>query len=186
MIGLIVKLLIGLISLAVVLAGTGAALVYTGSPKPCSDRDVAVSGVWAVQARDKWDSFKDEAVLYEAFLIFNESEVTSVGVEYLDGSNVPIEDLQVYFCQEGYAEATGRFTGRGPSISVRARGTVDLSGPSPKVEVSSVRIGNLPDFLGVGRFITRITEEARVLDDLDVRLTSVKFSDGEIELTGLR
>ena len=186
MIGLIVKLLIGLVSLAVVLAGIGAALVYTGSPKPCSDRDVAVSGVWAVQARDKWDSFKDEAVLYEAFLILNESEVTSIGVEYLEESDVPIEDIQVYFCEEGYAEAAGRFTGGGPSISVRARGTLDFAGPSPNVEVSSVRIGNLPGFLGVGGFITRITEDARVLDRLDVRLTSVKFSDGEIELTGLR
>ena len=186
MIGLIVKLLIGLISLAVILAGIGAALVYTGSPKACSDRDVAVSGVWAVQARAKWDSFKADAVLDEAFLIYNESEVTSVGVEHLEESNVPIEDLQVYFCEEGYAEATGRFTGGGPSINVRARGTLDFSGPSPKVEVSSVRVGNLPDFLGVGRFITRITEDARVLDGLDVRLTSVTFSDGEIELTGLR
>ncbi len=185
MIGLIVKLLIGLISLAVILAGIGAALVYTGSPKACSDHNVAVSGVWEVQARNKWDTFKTEAVGGEALLIYNESEVTSIAVEHLEANDVPIEDLQIYFCEEGYAEATGRLTGGGPSIEILARGTLDFSGPLPKVEITKIRAGNLPKFLRVARIVTGLTEDARELD-LDVRFTSISFSAGGVQLTGQR
>jgi len=96
-------------------------LIATGDPAACVDRrsTVSQSAVDALQL--KWDTFK--AAGPGASVQFTEAEVTSRGVAYLDERDVPIKDLQVYFCPDGKAEAKGKVNVLGRDVSVLARGT---------------------------------------------------------------
>ncbi|MCZ7578211.1 MAG: hypothetical protein M5U18_14575 [Dehalococcoidia bacterium] len=75
---------------------------------------------------------------------FSEAEVTSRGVAYVEERDVPIKDLQIYFCPDGTAEAKGKVNVLGRDVSVLARGTLDVSGGQNRIVVDELKAGNLP------------------------------------------
>ena len=96
---------------------------------------------------------------------------------------VPGRIGQVYFCEDGYAEATGTFVGGGPNVDLLVRGTLDLSGDLPRIEIDKIRGGNLPGFLPVGALVNAIDDEAKTLD-ISVNLAGITYEDGVVTIQG--
>jgi len=164
----------------------GAILVFTGKPSPCVDRFIPVSAAASARTDDKWDAFKAQAASGNATVTYTEIEITSRGVAYLDEKDVPLSDLQVFFCPRGYAEATGTIRGLGRDINVLVRGTLDLSGTKPRIHIMSVRAGNLPAFVAT-RLVNQVLDRSDVKTlNLSVPLKSVAIADGTATLTGAR
>ena len=173
----------GFLATIVSLVVVSAALVYTGSPSPCVDREVLVSSGARIQLQDKRDAFKLRSVSAATSETFTESEVTSRGVEFLADEGIDIENLQVFFCEEGYAEATGTFVGGGPNVDLLVRGTLDFTGDLPRIDIDEIRGGNLPGFLPVGALVDSIDDEAKTLD-ISVNLTGITYGDGVVSIQG--
>jgi hypothetical protein len=158
----------------------GVILVFTGSPSACVDRDVPVSAAQSQDLRAAWDNFKAQASAGAASMSATEGQVTSRAVEFFDENSVPVEDLQVYFCPGGTAEATGSLKILGLTSNVVVEGTLDLSSNEPRVQLNSVRAGNLPSFIARPA-VEAVLNAAGVRDlDIGVRLTSVQYSDGTV------
>jgi hypothetical protein len=161
----------------------GAILVFTGKPGPCVDRSVPVSSAASARTNEKWDAFKAQAAAGTATVTYTETEITSRGVDYLDEKDVPMSDLQVYFCPQGYAEATGTISGPGRDINVLVRGTLDLSGAKPRIHVMEVQAGNLPGFIAT-RLVNQVLDRSDVKTlNLSVPLRSLAITDGSATLT---
>ncbi len=159
--------------------GTAAALVATGTPTPCTDRFVYASPIGSSIAKSKWQIFRLEASQGYATVEFTEDEVTSLGADVLGKK---VKDFRVYFCSEGYAEATG--TARGVDFLVR--GGVDLTGAIPHAEIIDVQVGGLPRGVRVTNIIPRIEEELPYINP-GVKITSVKYNwpvPGLIQVAG--
>ena len=178
--------LIGLVGLGLGAAIVGGVLIFTGSPSPCSDRVVEVSSAASQQLRADWAAFEDQAASGSAQITFTETGVTSRGVEYIDEKDIPLEDLQVRFCPDGLGEATGTIKTPGPDIKVLLRGTLDLSGDKPRIDVQTIKAGNFPG-LGTTWILDNVIKksDADILD-IKVPLTKLEISDGSATLTGGR
>jgi len=161
----------------------GSVLIFTGNPRPCTDREVPVSTAASQQLRTAWDQFKAEAASGQATLTVTETEVTSRGVEYIDEKNIPLNNLQVHFCSDGLGEALGTIDVPGPNIHVLLRGTLDLSGSKPRIDVQTIKAGNFPGF-GTSWILDNIIKKgnADVLNT-DVHLTGLQITDGSATLT---
>ncbi len=181
---LILKIIGAGIGGVVVVAGVAVVLVLTGSPQACTDRVISQSPQARVDLQSKWDGFKLQASTGAAEVKFTETEVTSRGIEFLKKEGVPLENLQVFFCEQGFADVTATFVGGGPAVDLLARGTLDISGDRPKVKIESVQAGNLPGFVPLGELLPSFDEEARTLN-LGVNLTSVVFSEEQVTLRGV-
>jgi hypothetical protein len=165
--------LIGLIGGAVVVGGV---LIFTGSPTPCGNGPIPVSSQASQQMRAAWKEFAVRAARAPANAAFTESQITSRGVDYIKEKNAPIEELQVFFCPQGYAEASGKVKVLGLNSTVVVRGTVDVSGPKPVVKILSVRAGNLPGSVAKP-IVDRVLDAANVRTiDIDEHVTNVVFS----------
>jgi len=159
-------------------------LMITGSPKPCVERTNAYSAAASQDLRARWKTFEAQAAAGNAQIAMTEGAVTSRGIEYIDEKDLPVEDLQVYFCPDGHAEAAGRIKIAGVDSDVVAEGTLDLSGDRPRIRVDRVRVGNLPSAVGT-RAVNFILDrgDART-PDLKPRITAVGYGDGTATLSG--
>lgn len=167
----------GVLVVAVIIA---AALVFTGDPAPCVDRVSASSPAAAIAAQAKWDAFK--AARGGATVSFNEQEVTTRGLAYVDERDLPVRNLQVYFCPDGKAEAKGQIRVLGRNANVLVRGSLDVRGGENVIVVDSVKAGNLPSFIATRAVDTIIDRnDARHLP-LGVTLTAANIGDGSITL----
>jgi len=185
---LLVKALTSLLSLVIVvvagLAVLGGLLAFTGSPDACVVRVTDSSSAASNELKAAWRTFESQSARGSATLTISEAQATSRGVEHLDEKDVPVDDLQVYFCPDGYAEASGKIDAAGLKAKVIVRGTLDLSGDKPRIEIDSVRAGNLPSFVAKPAVdVILDTGNFRTLD-VDVNLTTIEFTDGTARVTG--
>lgn len=103
---------------------------------------------------------------------------------YLNDKGVPLDDLQVYLCPQGYAEARGKIDLLGQSVDVLIRGTLDPTGAQPKIDVRKVEAGNLPSGIAT-TIVNQVLDQANVKTlDLDEHPTGISYVDGEVTLTG--
>jgi hypothetical protein len=190
LLGAIIKWgLIGLITLVGVGIGAsivGGALIFTGKPSSCVSRSITPSTAASQALRDQWDQFEADAAAGKAVITFDEVGVTSRGVEYIEEKDLPLKDLQVHFCPDGLGEATGTINTPGPDIHVVLRGTLDLSGAKPRIDVREIKAGNLPNLFGGTDWIINNIVKKSNADILDVEphLTSLEIKDGAAMLTG--
>ena len=186
-ISLIIKLAASFVVIVVVVAGVAVVLVYTGTPEPCKEVSVSASDrfnvVPGLDFRNKWKGFKLRSASGPTSETFNESQITARGLSFLLEEGTEIENLQVFLCPDGYAEATATFAGGGPNIDFLARGTLDLSGDLPRIDIDKVLVGNLPNFLRLGGLVDSIDDDAKTLD-IGFSLTAIGFTDGEVTLGG--
>ena len=174
----IIATVIGLGGGIIILIGI---LIATGDPAACVDRRSAVSQSAVDSLQLKWDTFK--AAGSPASVQFTEAEVTSRGVAYLDERDVPIKDLQVYFCPDGKAEAKGKVNVLSRDVSVLIRGTLDVSGGQNRIIVDELKAGNLPPWIGTA-IVNQVIDRNSVRDlPLGVTLSSSVSSDGVHTLT---
>jgi len=175
--------LMGLSGVAVGAAIVGGVLIFTGSPSPCSDREIVPSSAASQQLRADWKRFEQEATAGRAQITFSEVGVTSRGVEYIDEKNIPLEDLQVHFCPDGLGEATGTIKTPGPDVKVLMRGTLDLSGAKPRIDVRTIKAGNFPGF-GTTWILDNVIKKSNAdILDIKVPLTKLEISDGSATVT---
>jgi len=162
----------------------GGVMIMTGTPKPCAEREIPISPAASQSMKDKWDAFAAQAAAGTANVTFTEPEVTSRGVEYLKEKDVPLNDLQVYLCPDGYGEATGTINALGRDINVLIRGTLDLSGDETRIDVQKIEAGNLPSGVGT-TIVNQVLDRSGVKTlDVDVNITGISFTDGEATLNG--
>jgi hypothetical protein len=140
-------------------------LFITGGPSTdlvCTD---SVSGVEravqstaplsdALQAR--LDALDDQLDAGSAGQVnFNESDATSRSLQFALEHDIPVTELVVCFLDGGIIEGRaeldlGELVGAlgllGGSVKAEARGTVDLSGASIRVDLTDFSVGNVPGF----------------------------------------
>ncbi len=171
-----------------VVAGAGIAglsllaaiLMFTGDPAPCTERRSVASNASATAVATRWVAFR--AAAPGATLEITEQEATSQAVSYLGSKDVPIRDLQMFFCADGKAEAKGKVEFLGRDVNVLFRGTLDVSGGQNRIVIDSVKAGNLPSAVGeqiVEQLLDR--NDARNVP-LGVTLASSSSSDGKHRL----
>jgi hypothetical protein len=83
-------------------------------------------------------------------------------------------------------EASGTIKTPGPDIHVVLRGTLDLSGAKPRIDVREIKAGNMPNlFGGTDWIINNIVKKSNAdILDIEPRLTSVEIKDAAATLTG--
>jgi hypothetical protein len=172
----ITRILVTLAGLAgglVILIGI---LIATGDPAACVTRRSEVSQAAVDSLQAKWDDFR--AAGPGAAMAVTEPEATSRGVAYLEERDVPIKDLQVYFCPDGLAEAKGKVTVLGRDVSIVVRGYLDVSGGQNRIVVDELKAGNLPPWLGTA-VVNQVIDRNNVRDlPLGLTLTSSTGTDG--------
>jgi len=174
----------GLTGIAIGAGIVGAILIFTGSPDPCTDREFEPSSAASQQLRTEWDQFSASAAQGHAEIVLTEVGVTSRAVEYIEEKDIPLEDVRVHFCADGLGEALGTIKTPGPDIRVLLRGTLDLSGDKPKIDVDTIKAGNFPGY-GTTWIINNIIKkgDADILD-MDEHLISLEIQDNSATLTG--
>ena len=90
------------------------------------------------------------------------------------------------FCPDGLGEATGTIKTPGPDIKVLLRGSLDLSGEKPRIDVQTIKAGNFPGF-GTTWILDNVIKKSNAdILDIKVPLTKLEISDGSATLTGGR
>ncbi len=85
-----------------------------------------------------------------------------------------VDDLQVYFCPSGVAEASGKIKVAGLKSKVVV----------PRIQIDEVRAGNLPSFIAKPAVDAILnTGNFRTLD-LNEKLISIQYTDGKATITG--
>ncbi len=107
---LLIKILIvagGGVAVVIIVSGVGAALVSTGTPEACAERSIDSNLAAADELTAKWEEFKLRASTQVTSESFDEAGLTSRADQYMQDLGFGLDNLQVYVCPEGYAEATG-------------------------------------------------------------------------------
>ena len=126
------------------------------SPESPGLRDVITDPALSQQWQARWDAFRAQAEFGQPLSVtFEEGEVTSRATEWLSAEDIPLKRVTICF-YEGEAEA--RATAEVPVVSdipflgglfeteVGARGSIDLSGEHPRIDITSLDAGDLPGF----------------------------------------
>jgi hypothetical protein len=180
LIKLVFLALSGLFFLAVTATALGAFLVLTGAPQPCIDRAVTPAPPPDAALQANWDGILATTGTGEAFaLSVTEDQATTLAQGHLEGKDVPVDDLQVFFCPDGTTEALGKVGFLGLSSDVLVKGTLDTQRRPARVELDSVKLGNLPSWVAES-VLDAISEgeEARTLPT-NLDLQSMQVGDGE-------
>jgi hypothetical protein len=154
--------------------------------------DPALAADWQAS----WDAFN--AALdagQESSVSFDESHVTSRANTFLDEKDVPVvSDVTICF-GDGTAEAYGKAEVPGLAgvpifgglfdAKARIRGTMDLSGSEPMIEIDDLDVGNVPGPVA-NRVRDRIEDAVNdALADFDVEHHyTVTFTEGLVTVAG--
>jgi hypothetical protein len=153
--------------------------------------DPSLADAWQA----KWDDFDAKLdAAQSASVSFSESETTSRATRYLEAKDTPISNLVICF-HEGDAEAFGKvglpILGDLPGVggafesNVRVRGTMDFTGANPKIVISEIEAGNLPDSAAEklkGQIESLINDR---LEDLSLTHDFAPvFTEGSVQING--
>jgi hypothetical protein len=171
--------------------GLAAVLMLTGKPGVCDnpplrvgrDLDPVPSAELAAQLDARWDQFSADIKNQQAVFQATESEVTSRARQYVEDEDVPVDDVFVYYCDDGKGQLAGRVDVAGVGANFVATGTLVLGGEKPVVEIDSVDVGNMPGFVADAVLDLLLDADARRLE-LDENLVDFSIADGLAELTG--
>lgn len=178
----LITIILGALGTLIGLILVGGLLIFTGTPQACAARDIQYSAAASQELRAQWRALAQRGGTGN----FNEVQATSRGVDYINEKDAPVEELQVYFCPQGYAEASGKVKIMGLKSKVVVRGTLNLSGAQPEIEIQSVRAGNLPS--AAARPVVNAILNAGNLKTLDIneRITQLTYTDGQVAVTVTR
>ena len=157
----VVIVAVGAVGVAVGAAIFIPVLIFTGSPAPCVDRHSDYSAAASQELRAAWDAFSRQTAGASGSLSITEAQATSRAIEY-------VEELSVL----------------GRKATVVISGTLDLSGELPRIQVDSIRAGNLPSAAAVPVVNLVLNSGHFRTLDLDQPLRSITFVDGTATVTG--
>lgn len=183
----------GIFVLSLAIVGLGVFLVLTGSPKICAagpnssrvgdEIRPSPSAALAAQLNLNWEDFSFDSETSLATIRITESEATSRARQFVEQEDVPIEDVRVYFCDDGTGQIAGRVEALGVDAEFVVTGSLDVNGDQAVLIVDSVNVGNMPGFIADAVFDTILNEGLRTLE-LSENLTQVEITDGLITITG--
>jgi hypothetical protein len=181
----------GFLVIIIVGGGIAAFLILTGEPGVCDNAPLRVgreldpppSPELAAQLESRWENFAGTIQSQRTVFLASESEVTSRARVYAEDEDIPVDDLFVYYCDDGKGQLAGRVDVAGLDANFVATGTLILGGENPVVEIDSVDVGNLPGFVGDAVLDLLLGQDARTLE-LDENLLDFNIAGGLAELTG--
>jgi len=170
----------GLFFLAVTATALAGFLVLTGAPKPCIDRAMTPAPPPNAALQANWEDLVARVGAGEAVaLSVTEEQATMLALGHLEDKDVPIEDLRIVFCPDGTTEAFGKVTAGGLGSDVLVKGRLDVEGERPRVQIDSIKAGNLPNFVAQGLLdVLWEDEEARTLP-VTLNILSMDVNSGE-------
>ena len=146
----------GITTTALTLVGVVVVLTFVGGPDlsaACGGRIVSAAPELAAAFDQKWDAFSDQLDSGGAATVtFSENEITARAVAFLQDESID-EIRNITLCIfSGVNEGEGEIRGTVdlpvlPDVDARLRGVMDLTGPSPRIEITNIDIGSLPGFL---------------------------------------
>ena len=151
LLGRIVLVIAGLVTLTVVIIGVVGLLAVTGGPESCTPGGgpIEVSAAMSDRFQQKWDQFEESLDAgAPASVTFSESEITSRAVNWIDNEDGPdFDDVQVCI-HDSVGEATGGLQGWGPfNVKFLIRGTAEIVGDDLFIVIEDVEVGNVPGLL---------------------------------------
>ena len=164
------------------------------SPESPGLREVVTDPAFAQKWQERWDAFQAQLDAGETISItFEESEMTSRATSWLAAGDIPLKRVTICF-YDGEAEA--RATAEVPVVSgipllgdvfetdVSARGSIDLSGQHPRIDITDLDAGSLP---GIATGLVEADIEGLINDHLAEltldRLYEVTFRETQAEIT---
>lgn len=201
LIGLVIGFVVIAAIVSVVLTATGGPSTGECVPdKPDANNTIVKRGATRSSDLSKewqtvWDSFSDSLDAGQAKSIaYSESQASSRADTYLREKDAPLQHVAICF-HDGEGEAKANVNvpvlvdlpliGDIFATNVGIRGTIDLSGPKPKITIRELDAGNLPGFVGdqlKGRIESIVNDR---LDDLTVKHKyGVIFREAEVEIDG--
>ncbi len=183
----------GLFVLSLAVVVVGIFLVLTGSPEVCAAGPNSTrvgdqilpspSTVLARQLDRNWEDFSFDSEIRTVTLWITEAEASSKAREHVIDEDIPVDDIRIYFCDDGTGQIAGRVEALGVDAEFVVTGSLDVSGDRPVLTIDSIDIGRVPDFVSDAVFDVILNEGDRTLE-LDENLTEVRISDGLIRITG--
>ena len=166
--------------MAVTATALAGFLVLTGAPHPCVDRSVSPAPAPNPALQANWDNVIPRVDAGEAVaLSLTEEQATRLAQDHLDGKNVPVDGLQIFFCPDGTTEAFGKVSLAGISSDVLVKGRLDITGEQPQVQIESIKAGNLPSVVAENLLdLVWDGHQARTLP-VTFNILSLDVSDGE-------
>jgi hypothetical protein len=188
--GCLFKLVTTVLSLfffGVIASGALAAfLVFNGAPEPCVDRSIQPAPEADTDLQANWLDVLDGVSRGERVqLSVTEEQASILGQGYLDARGVPVEDLRVYFCPDGTAEATGRVhTGLlGLESNVLVKGTLAIDSGTNRIDIDEVHVGQFPNFLASRAYDLLIDENDIRNLPIAENIDEIEYRDGEAIVT---
>ena len=164
-------------------------LAILGNPGSCEDEEhpISYSNRAALAFQLKWNRMNDVLDTgQESTFVFSESEVTSRARLWVDEHDVPVSDLYVCFSTEGGAASGQVDVPFIPGdVDMLIRGTVDLRGERPEVQIDEIEVGSLPGPLAnlVKGFIDALIDDQEEELGLDHDY-GLAFGEGEVTIGG--
>ena len=168
-----------------------SALAVSGGPGQCTPGGgvLIVNAANADSFDQKWDAL--DAILDSgapSSITLNESEVSSRADRYFtEEAAIDLKDVRVCI-HDGFGEATGTLDAiLGLAVDVKLKGTVDLTGDTPKIEIDDIDFGSVPGWLiDVSDAIFGIESEINgALDDITLKHAyTPTLSEGQVRIDG--
>ena len=180
------RILLFLMTVVIVVVGgliTMAVLAFVGSPGACGEGSAGSTAARA-SFQQKWDPFDaDLKAGRSSQVTFTEEELAARGAAWIEEEDLPIKDLKVYLCP-GEGQASGNIDIGPATIDALVGGNLDLSGPKPRINIETARVGSVPGWL-TGWVVDRIESVAK-LDEIDINpgITRVDIEENQATLRG--
>jgi hypothetical protein len=188
-IGIISGFILGIITLAIILAVVVFLLAAIGGPGECTPggTEIVISDANADAFDRKWEGFDDVLDAGSpSFVVLNESEASSRAERFVEEEAGAIDNVRVCI-HDGFGEVTGSVDAfLGMSADFKASGTIDLSGAHPVVDFQDIEVGSVPGFViePFEGLVEDAIEELLEKVNLEHGLTPT-LTEGEARIDGL-
>ena len=166
-------------------------LAFSNGPGQCTPGGgpITLSAASADSFDQKWDEM--DAILDSgspSSITLDESEISSRADRYFtEESALDLRDVQVCI-HDGYGEATGTLDAiLGLQVEVKLKGTIDLTGDSPKTDIDDIDFGKVPGWLiDVTDAIFGVEGDINgALDDITLKHTyTATLTEGQVQIDG--
>jgi hypothetical protein len=167
-------------------------LAFSNGPGHCTPGGgpITVNAANAEKFDQKWDDF--DAVLdggSPSSVALSERELSSRADKYFrEEKALDFRDVRVCI-HDGYGEATGTLDAiLGLQVEVKLKGTMDLTGDTPKTEIDDIEFGKVPGWLvDVTDAIFGAEDDIdEALEDIDLKHTyTPTLTEGQAQIDGV-
>lgn len=167
-------------------------LAFSNGPGRCTPGGAAitVNAANADSFDQKWDDL--DAVLDRgspSSIALNESEISSRADRYFtEETALDFRDVRVCI-YDGYGETTGTLDAiLGLEVEIKLKGTMDLTGDTPKTEIDDIEFGKVPGwFVDVTDAIFGAENDIdQALEDVELKHTyTPTLTEGQVQIDGV-